>query len=279
MFWNSNNIIEVNEYNFNTEVIEYSLNSLVIVAFWAKWSKPSIEYRKMLEIITARYGNQIRLALVDIDESPLLSSKFAVYTLPTLKMIYQGNIHQELIGYQPEFRVVQVINSIRIPDPMKLEIEKAYAYLNQKDYKTAGRLFTEILEKRPLNPEASFGLAMNYIHSAEPLEAYYILKDFPASPLYDSAGKLLPLVKAMSQYEAGTLPQQEPLDFAFSRAMKFAIDNKYYLAVDGLLEILKQDRNYYDQAVSKVIIGILELIPDSDPQKKQFRSELSTILF
>ena len=45
------NIIDVDELNFEEEVIDYSMNSVVILNFWAQWSKPSLEYKKILESI------------------------------------------------------------------------------------------------------------------------------------------------------------------------------------------------------------------------------------
>jgi putative thioredoxin len=272
-------IIDVNEMNFEEEVIDYSLNAVVILNFWASWSKPSLEYKKMLEKMTRQAAGQLRLAHVNIDTSPLLSSKFGIYTLPTIKIFYRGNIVGELIGYQPEYRIVRMLNSIQVPDPSQLQLEKAEAYLHEKAYENASELFLDILDEKPQHPQALFGLAVASLHSGKAIDAYYILKDFPASPLYNQAEILLPLAKAMSQYQEGKLPAENDLDFSFSASMRFAVSDKLYLAIDGLLEILKEDRTYRQGLAHKTILALLELLDESDPQLRAYRDELASILF
>lgn len=273
------NIIDVDELNFEEEVIDYSMNSVVILNFWAQWSKPSLEYKKILESIVIHSIGQIRLAHVNVDTSPLLSSKFSVYTLPTIKIILMGNIAGELIGYQPEFRIVSLLNSIQIPDPIQLNIEKANALLKEGDYQSAADLFREIIELRGQDPEAQYGLAVADIHLGKAIDAYYLLKDFPASKRYNDVEKLLPLAKALSQYVEGKLPENSDSDFAFVAAMRFVMANKYYQAIDGLLEIIKQDRNYGNGIAHKAVLALIELLNDDDPQKNLYRSELASILF
>jgi len=273
------NIIDVDELNFEEEVIDYSMNSVVILNFWAQWSKPSLEYKKILESIVIHSIGQIRLAHVNVDTSPLLSSKFSVYTLPTIKIILMGNIAGELIGYQPEFRIMSLLNSIQIPDPIQLNIEKANALLKEGDYQSAADLFREIIELRGQDPEAQYGLAVADIHLGKAIDAYYLLKDFPASKRYNDVEKLLPLAKALSQYVEGKLPENSDSDFAFIAAMRFVMANKYYQAIDGLLEIIKQDRNYGNGIAHKAVLALIELLNDDDPQKNLYRSELASILF
>ena len=274
-----NNIIDVNEMNFEEEVIDYSMNAIVILNFWAQWSKPSLEYKHTLEKIVRQSSGQLRLAHVNVDTSPLLTTKFAAYTLPTIKIFFQANIVGELIGYQPEYRIIRLLNSIHMPDPMQLAVEKADAYVKQSEYQNAIDLYTEILENRAQNPQAQYGLAVSYLHLGKAIDAYYILKDFPASSQYSQAEILLPLAKSMAQLEESKLPEENDLDYSFIASIKFAKSNKYYQAIDGLLEILKQDRNYRNGLAHKVTLSILELLDDSDPKKKTYRDELASILF
>lgn len=274
-----NNIIDVNEMNFEEDVIDYSMNTIVIVNFWAQWSKPSLDYKHTLEKIVRQLNGQLRLAHVNVDTSPLLTTKFAAYTLPTIKFFFQANIVGELIGYQPEYRIIRLLNSIHMPDPMQLAVEKADAYVKQREFQNAIDLYTEILENRAQNPQAQYGLAVSYLHLGKAIDAYYILKDFPASSQYSQAEILLPLAKAMAQLEESIIPEENDLDYSFIASIKFAKSNKYYQAIDGLLEILKQDRNYRNGLAHKVTLSILELLDDSDPKKKTYRDELASILF
>jgi putative thioredoxin len=272
-------IIDVNEMNFEEEVMLYSMNTAVLLNFWAHWSKQSKEYKDFLESLTIRLDGMIRLASINIDLSPLLSVKFAIHKLPTLKLIFQEQIVGELIGPQPESRIIQLINAVQPADPTALEVEKAQALLTSGDYSEAEELFNAVLEKKSQDPEALLGYAKALLYQGKAVDALYALKDFPASKWYSSAEAIIPLAKALVQLRDNTLPDKTELDFSFRTALRFASENKYYLSIDGLMEILKQDRNYLNGFAHKVILAIIEMLPDEDPQKRMYRSELASILF
>ncbi len=272
-------IIDANELNFENDVMLFSMTTSVLLNFWAYWSKPSREYKESLENLTIRLNGTIRLASINIDSSPLLAAKFAIHKLPTVKLIFQEQIVGELIGPQPESRIIQLINSIQPPDPIILEVEKAQALLSSGDYTDAEELFSSVLEKKIQHPEAQFGYAKALLYQGKAVDALYALKDFPASKWYSSAETIIPLAKALVQLRDDTIPNETELDFSFRAALRFASQNKYYLSIDGLLEILKQDRNYLHGYAHKVILAIIEMLPDDDPHKRTYRSELASILF
>ncbi len=276
---NFNNILDVNELNFEEEVVLYSMNSIVLLNFWAKWSKPSVEYKKQLGFIVQKYSNKIRLAHVDVDSSPLLTSRFAVYSLPSLKFIFQGNIFGNLVGFQPDFRIIETINTIRFPDPLQLQLEKAEALRNENNFAEAIKIYSAVLDEHPSHPQAMYGLAICQLHFGNPTEAYYLLKDFPASSQYQDAEILLPLANTLMQMENGKLADKTELDIAFLAALRFALKNKIYQALDGLLVILKQDHHFQGGLARKNAVALIELLPDNDPQKRNYRSELNAALF
>ena len=199
-------IINVNELNFEEEVILYSLNTSVLLNFWAKWSKQSLTYKTFLEDLAFRLNGQIRLAHINIDESPLLAAKFAIHKLPTLKLMFQEQITGELIGVQPEYRVIQLLNAIETPDSYQLDLEKANALLSEGEYGEAERIYREILDEKPEFPEAQYGYAKSLLLLQKPVDALYVLKDFPASKWYRSAEQLIPLAQALTLYNSNSLP-------------------------------------------------------------------------
>lgn len=272
-------IIDVNEMNFEDEVILFSMNTSVLLNFWAKWSKPSLEYKNFLENLTLQLNGKIRLAHINIDESPLLSAKFAIHKLPTIELIFQEQIVGELIGTQPEHRIMQLLNSVEPPDPFQLDLEKAESYLANRNYKAAEEIFSSILDQRAQYPQAQYGYAKSLLMQGKAIDALYALKDFPASKWYSSAEKIIPLAKALIQFNDNSLPEKTDLDYSYRAALRFASENKYYSAIEGLMEILKQNRHYLNDSAHKVILSLIEMLPDDDPQKRAYRSELASILF
>ncbi len=273
-------IVNVNELNFDEEVILYSLNNSVLINFWAKWSKQSLSYKVFLEDLAFRLNGQIRLAHIDIDESPLLAAKFSIHKLPTVKLMFQEQLIGELVGIQPEHRILHLLSLAETAiDPSLLDLEKANALLTDGDYQEAEQIYLDILEEKPGNPDALYGYAKTLLLQQQPFDALYVLKDFPASKWYRSAELLIPLAQAQIQLKNNTLPAESDLDMAYRTAVRFTSENKFYLAIDGLLEILKQNRHYQNGSAHKLVLALLEILPDEDPSKRSYRSELASILF
>jgi putative thioredoxin len=106
-----------------------------------------------------------------------------------------------------------------------------------------------------------------------------ILTRFPASREYQNAQLLLPMVQALTDLEKEALPAITELDAAFSQSLRLVRRGKLAPALDGLLDILRHDRKYTDGRAHKLVLAILELMGDDDPQTRAYRQELASVLF
>ena len=111
------NIINVNETNFEYEVVAYSKNIPVLVDFWADWCQPCKTLGPLLEKIVEEADGSLRLAKVNIDQSPNLAMQFNVRSIPTVKAFIQGQVTAEFAGAQPEARLRQFISRLTPPQP------------------------------------------------------------------------------------------------------------------------------------------------------------------
>jgi len=75
------------------------------------------------------------------------------------------------------------------------------------------------------------------------------------------------------------LPLSTDLDAAFQNSLRLAIRDNLPAALDGLLEVLRQDKRYQKGRARQAVLGILELLHPEDPITRQYRSELASILF
>jgi putative thioredoxin len=80
-------------------------------------------------------------------------------------------------------------------------------------------------------------------------------------------------------YESGELANETSLDAIFSNSLKLAGQGKFPLALDGMLDILREDKRYRNGLVKQVILGILEIMGNEDPQTRDYRAELTSVLF
>jgi putative thioredoxin len=272
-------IINVNEADFEYEVLSYSQNIPVVVDFWATWCQPCKILDPVLEKLILEANGNLRLARVDTDDNPNLAIRYGVHSLPTIKAFSQGQVVSEFVGVQPETRLRDLLGKIVPPSPTNLALEKANGLLFLHQWSSAEKMFREILEQHPELPSGQLGLAKTLLREGMLAEALQILRGIPASREFSQAEILLPFANALKDFQEEKLDEETDLDNAFKNSIRLAGRGNLPAALDGLLDILREDRHYHNDQARLVMLSLLELMGEEDPQTRQYRSELSSVLF
>ena len=98
-------IIEVNDENFEKEVIKKSKKIPVVVDFWAPWCFPCGILSPILEKLTEEYNGKFILAKANVDETRNYAIKYGVSSIPNVKFFENEEIKDEFIGVIPEERI------------------------------------------------------------------------------------------------------------------------------------------------------------------------------
>jgi putative thioredoxin len=275
----SGHIRDVSEADFEYEVLAYSQNTPVVVDFWASWCRPCKILSPMLERLAIEAHGAFRLARVDVDRNPNLALRYGVRTLPTVKVFTDGQVSAEFVGVQPEARLREILSNITPPSPANLAVEKADSLLAGYQWIEAEKAYRQILQMVPEQPASLLGLAKSLIGQNRGAEALDILRHFPPSRQFSLAQALLPLAEAQAAYKRGALPDETDLDATFSNSIRLAGRGNLPAAVDGLLEILRQNRQYRGGLARQVVLALFELLGEEEPLTRQYRAELASILF
>jgi putative thioredoxin len=275
----SNNILDVNEVDFDYEVIAYSQNSPVLVDFWAEWCQPCKTLSPLLERLTTEAQGGLRLARVNIDQNPNLALMFNVHSVPTVKAFSQGQVVAEFAGLQPEDRLRDFITKIVPPSAVDLEIEKGDNLITLEKWAQAEIIFREALSTKPDSPAALLGLTKTLLVMGHGDEALQILNGFPASRESISAERMLPFAQTLVSYQLDCLSVENDLDIAFANCIHLASSGKLAAALDGLLDILRQNKRYRNKLAQEVVLSLLEILGVDNSQTRSYRTELSSILF
>ncbi len=104
----SNNIVELNHDNFDSEVLEAEVP--VLVDFWAEWCGPCRMVAPVLDEIAGEMEGKIRIAKLNVDENQELASQFQVSSIPTFILFKDGQPADRMLGAMPKGAFEQFID-------------------------------------------------------------------------------------------------------------------------------------------------------------------------
>ncbi len=271
-------VINVSETNFESEVLAYSQNIPVLVDFWAEWSTPSKILGPLLEKLADEGHGSFRLARLDVDFNKSTPIRYGIRSIPTVKAFMKGQVVAEFMGLQPEVKVREFIRTIS-PSPADLLIEKGLSHIRGKNWKEAESTFREALALDPGMPAGLLGLTRCLLSRGEGTDSLAILKKFPTSHEYPSAEVLLPLAEVFSSLDESNINSDNPLEAAMWNNVRLAHRGNFPAALDGFLDILRTNKGFKKGMVHQLILAILMVIGDDDPEMRAYRTELASILF
>jgi putative thioredoxin len=275
----SDHIIEVDEANFHTDVITYSNTMPVVVVFWAEWSQPSHLFTPILEKLVNETPGAFRLAKVNADTTPNLNMQLGIVTLPTVKAFHRERLVNEFTGVQNPPFVREFIKNL-VPVPSNLEIERANGLLSMQNFKQAAVSFRKALKSNPNNSSALLGLAKALLAQGDASGSLTVLMDFPAGKDFTTAQQIIPLAQMVSKLETNPKAfEQDNLAIMLGRSLTLVKKGNLPAAADGLLEILRQDKRYQDGTARQAMVGLLALMDQDNPETREYRNELASVLF
>jgi putative thioredoxin len=277
---NASDIVNVSEQDFEYQVLAYSQRVPVVVDFWAEWCVPCKVLGPILEKLTVEAAGGFRLAKVDIDQNPNLARQYNVHGIPAVKAFRDGRVVSEFSGALPEPRIREFFRTL-LPNPVDLAVEKGNSLLQARQPVRARDAFRSALEEEPGHPAAMLGLSRSLLLVGENREARQILQSFPSSPEMKVAEVLRPLADMLVKLEQSEIDPDtdDPLDAAFAHALRLFKRGNLPAALDGLLDILRQNKRYRSGQARQAVVAMLDLLGDENPMTREYRSELASILF
>lgn len=268
----------VTESDFEYEVIAYSNQVPVIVDFWAEWCRPCKTLTPILEKITEEAQGRFRLAKVNVDENPNLALRFNVRSIPNVKAFRDGQMVSEFLGLQPEPRVKEFIRNLA-PSQTDLLLEKGQSQLESLNWVEAANSFRSFLTKTPNHPAGMLGILKAQLMLGNYKEAKHLIDEFPASPEYARMQAVLPLYEALKRDQSFQPTMEDPLEAESINAIRLIMRGNLPAAMDGLIDILRQDKHYRSDEARKLLLGLFEVLGNHHPLTQQYRQELAMVLF
>lgn len=272
---NSTNIIDVTDASFEQEVIENSYETTVIVDFWAPWCGPCRMLGPILEKLANEPGSNFILAKLNVDENPAISMEYSVQGIPAVKAFQDGMVVDEFTGAQPESRVRAFLNRVA-PDEDTIIMEEIEALLDELEWSEV----EETLRAAPPSPIVSLGLAKALLGQGEGCEAKELLENIVDAAIYSEAQRLLPLANYLCDSASQPINDETTsIEAQYRHVADLLQRDNLEAALDGLLDVLRQDKKYRNGETREVVLGLFALLGDHHPLTRRYRNELAVILF
>ena len=285
-------VIDTTTQTFMKDVIEESRRQPVLVDFWAPWCGPCKQLTPVLEKVVRAAKGKVKLAKMDIDKHPEIPGQMGIQSIPAVIAFVNGQPADGFMGALPEGQVTAFLERLlkdRIGGEEKDLLKSADDALAAKDFTGAAERYAQALAADNTNVAALAGLARSYLGTGA----------------IDQAKKTLALVPEAKRRDAAVAAAQAAIDLAEQAKSVGPVDDlqakvaadpanhqaRYDLAValnangqreaaaDHLIEIVKRDRKWNDDAARKQLVQLFEAWGPAEEATVSGRRRLSSILF
>jgi putative thioredoxin len=232
--------IDVTDRTFQTEVLDKSKTTPVVVDLWAPWCGPCKTIGPILEKVTNATNGKVILAKVNVDENPQVAGAFRVQSIPAVYAVKDGKVLDGFVGAYPEHVIEEFVKAL-LPTDQAITVRELLARGDEDSLQAA-------LELEPGNEDVVVALAQLLVARKAVAEALELLKRVPETD------------------RVRTIAAQARL--------AFTPDDDYDRQLAALLPRVKADETARQQ-----YLDILQTMGASDPRTADYRKKLTAQLF
>jgi len=280
---------DATETNFETDVIQASLSTPVLVDFWAEWCGPCKSLGPILEKVVDSYGGKLRLAKVDTDKEQQLAAVFGIRSLPTVVLVKDGQMVDGFMGALPESGVRAFVEKHLGKTQAAAEPEPAVSEVpaNETPQQAVARLREEIAANAD-KPELKLDLAAALAGAGEADAAQAQLDALPPNLASDAKARRvtaqLDLSRALKDApDVAALRARlarDPADHAARDLLgvRLLLGDEPAQGLDEFLTLLRNARDWNEGQAKKRLIAAFNVLDDEE-LVGAYRRRMSSLLF
>ena len=283
----TSHVFDATAATFEDTVIRISLETPVLVDFWAPWCEPCKTLGPLLEKLANDYNGAFLLAKVDVDQEQELAAAFQIRSVPTVMLVKGGQLVDGFPGALPEGQLREFLTHHGIEPAPMVEEEIAEVIAPPLDPHAEVMRLRKSIETEPDKAELKLDLALALLQTGAATEAEHLLDALPANLATDDR-----TVKARARLGFSALirnaPPVEVLEAAIA-ADPADLRARHLLGVRQLvagdaeagltqfIEMLQRDRRYENGLARKTLIDAFRVLDDEDLVSR-YRRKMSSLL-
>ena len=290
---NKNNYVyDVDENNFEEEIINKSLKGLILLDFWAPWCGPCKQLTPLLEKIINKCKGKVFLAKINIDENQQIAAQFRIQSIPSVFAFQNKKIVDAFQGVLPQEKIIQFIEK-HLGENIEKDNSEFYKNINEliakKDQKSALSLLEDFISS---NSEDLKSIQL-YLNCLIDLSKFEEANEFISSLSKDLSNSqeikstITKLKMKINNNEGPTLEEykkvyeKDPSNIknVLSLSEKLFANNLEEDCFELLLKEYKNNNEKNKEQIKKILIKYFETLGADDERTKNYRRKFSSIMF
>ena len=281
-------VVTVTAQNFQSVVLDGSFDRPVLVDFWADWCAPCRMLMPMLAKLAQEYGGRFLLAKINTEEEQALAAQFGIRSLPTVQFFRPAG---RWINSWAPCRNPRSANfsTVIFPHASDGLLTRALDRMAAGNLAGARALIEQARAEDPDNVRLPLADVRLTVAQGRIAEAQAALDGLPIQLVNDPEVAALRGQLRFASALEGAPPETE-------LAARVAIDPRgsqaryrlaahqvlrgdYASALEHLLELMKHDRAFEDDAGRKGILAVFDLLDGGDDLVARYRARMMNILY
>ena len=281
-------VFDATTETFEAEVLQKSMQTPVLVDFWATWCGPCKSLGPLLEKLAGEYNGAFELAKVDVDKEQQVAAAFQIRSVPTVFLIKDGQIVDGFPGAMPEGQLREFLTQHGVVPAEAVAAVEEETHALPLDPHAEVAALREAIVAEPDKAELKLDLALALLKTGATTEAGQLLDGLPANLATDDRA-----IRARARLDFAAALQDAPAaDVLAARVQADGndLEARYLLGIHHLLagedeaaleqfiEMLRIDRSFRDSLPKKALIDAFRVIEDEDLVGR-YRRKMSSLLF
>lgn len=282
----SPHVFDVTAERFEADVLQRSLQTPVLIDFWAEWCAPCKTLGPILEKLATEYHGAFVLAKVDVEAEQELGAAFQIRSIPTVVLVKDGQLTDGFQGALPEGQLREFLKLHGILPAAEPEPVEAPAPAALDPEAEVARLRAAI-DAEPDKAELKLDLALGLLLAGQTAEAEQLLDALPANLATDDRA-----TRARARLGFASLLHDAPSETALQAAIdadpgdlharhllgaRWIVGGREQDGLEQFLEMLRRDRGFREGLPRKALIDAFRVIEDED-LVGAYRRKMSSLL-